>query len=629
MAVALQVRDVRAAIYQAAGSSQGAGDGSPSTALLGGLFHEIFAALVGADGSLNFHAAIDDAEPEPDEWRRALVKHTYQKLVGPRLRQHQAVLHHLTDHVLTFWDATQEMCQWLAELLWQLHERGDEELALADSIRVEQHFVWEMKEPEWSQAVRLTGIADAIWRIPETEQWCVVELKTGRGAHEADLAQACLYHQMLLASGEKSAGTLALVSFDPQRRERLFSAAELADAQKSLKGLIGRLAGVLPHADRDPIQLARVPALSNGAPQAAKVSKHEHLLVGERLVNTFKEYGAEVELDGEMIAGPAFLRFPITLGSRVKLRTVVQLAKEIQVRLQLDAPPRIGTENGRVVVDLQRRDRETVLFSQIRPQLPQPDHSPDALAGCAQAPLGVDLGGKLRLIDFAQPEDAHLLIAGTTGSGKSEWLRSAIAGLIMTNTPATLRLLIIDPKRNAFHALRNSPFLYYPIVFPDEQPIVQILAGLADEMDRRYQLLGENGDDSLITYLRRTKQPMPRIFCICDEYADLISGDRQRRRAIEQQITRLGQKARAAGIHLILATQQPSREMIKGVLDSNIPARVALKMQKAIESKMLLNCTGAETLLGRGDLLFREIGEPVRLQGAYLPPEEAREVFGE
>lgn len=617
MAVTLPVSEVRAAIYRASGAQ---GAGANSTALLGQLFHEVFATLVSPDAARNFHAALAEAEPGLDEWQRALLRHAYQNLVGPRLRQHQAVLHHVTDQALTFWDAVQELCRWLAELLWQLRARGDEDLSLAETLRAEQPLVWELREPDWTEAVRLTGVADAVWRLPAAQAWCVVELKTGRSAPEADLAQACLYHQMLAASGAPTTGALALVSFEPQRREHLFSAAELAAAQTTLQRLIGRLAGVLPKSEPAAPARATVKEMNGAA-----TSKPEHAQLAARLIGALKEYGAEVKLDGAIVAGPTFLRFPVTLGARVKLRAVEQLAKEVQVRLQLDAPPRIGAENGRVVIDLQRPDRQTILFSQIRAQLPRPD----ALLGCAQAPLGVDLTGQLRLIDFAQPEDAHLLVAGTTGSGKSEWLRATVAALLLTNTPETLRLLVIDPKRNAFHALRQSPFLLQPIVFPDEQPVTQVLADLADEMDRRYQLLGERGDDTLAGYVQRTRAPLPRIFCICDEYADLISGDRQTRREIEQQIVRLGQKARAAGIHLILATQQPSREIIRGVLDANIPARVGLKMQKAIESKMLLNEAGAETLLGRGDLLFKDVGEPVRLQGAYLPPEELRDIFGQ
>jgi DNA segregation ATPase FtsK/SpoIIIE-like protein len=141
-------------------------------------------------------------------------------------------------------------------------------------------------------------------------------------------------------------------------------------------------------------------------------------------------------------------------------------------------------------------------------------------------------------------------------------------------------------------------------------------------MERRYRLLGTTDSDTIVEHVRRTGTAVPRIVCVVDEYADLVRGDREERRRIEEQVTRLGSKARAAGIHLILATQQPSREVIKGALDANIPARIGLRMERPIESRMLLNQSGAETLLGHGDLLFKDIGEPVRLQAALLGPDD-------
>ncbi|MCI0662473.1 MAG: hypothetical protein L0220_15495 [Acidobacteria bacterium] len=607
MAVTLQMRDVRAAINRASGGPWIAGNGSPSTALLDRLFQEAFSAMIGTDNSRNFHAAIDEAEPELYEWQSALIKHAYQSLVGPRLRQHQAVLHHVTDQVQNFWDSIQEMCHWLGELLWQMRLSGDEELPL--EIKAEETLFWELSHHQWTDSVLLTGVADALWRIPGTNHWSVVELKTGRTDPEVDLAKACLYHQLLVASGESEVGKLSLVSFEPLRSERLYSATELTEAQSSLKNLIGIMAQVSP-LENSQIEILPISDLRIGASLNSN-----HVDIGERLLDALKEYSAEVRFDGPAIEGPAFLRYQITLGSRNKLGSVQRLAKEIQARLHLDAPPRIGAEGGHFVIDLQRPDRQPVNFSQIRALLP----AHDPLLGCSQAPLGMGIDGRLRMIDFAQAEDAHLLIAGSAGSGKSEWLRTAVAGLMITNTPATVRFLIIDSKGNTFQGLRNSPFLFCPIVIPHENPVAQVLAHLTRELDHRYQLLSNQGENSLAG--------LPRIFCICDEYANLISGDRQTRRAIEQQIVRLGQKARAAGIHLVFATNQPSRNVIKGVLDSNIPARIGLKMQKAIESKMLLNCAGAETLLGNGDLLFKDVGEAIRLQGAYLPEDEAQEIF--
>jgi DNA segregation ATPase FtsK/SpoIIIE, S-DNA-T family len=625
MSVTLQVRDVREQIYRAAGGRAGAVEGRPSTALLGRLFHEVFADLVSGDTRLNFRAALDDAGASREEWQSALVAHAYRRLVGPRLREHQAHLHHVSIQVLDFWQAVQSLCAWLADGLWRAREYGYSLEEVGRMLRAEQPLSWTVREPGWSDEVHLVGVADAVWQTPVTERWCLLELKTGQTAPEADLAQACLYHQMLAASGVDRWGTLALVSFTPERREELYSAEKLKAVRADLITLIGRMAGVLPEQH----ETGGENTVSGSSAPPAEVRSAEHLALRERLIEAFVEYGVRVELSEWPVVGPVFLRFFVTPGARVTPAKVRNLAEPLQVRLGLDAPPRVGIEGGRLVLDLQRRDRETVYFSSIRDQLPAPADAADAaLVGSARVPVGVDLGGALRLADFAEPDNAHLLVAGTPGSGKSEWLRSAIAGLLLTNTPDTLRLLLIDPKRNAFQMLADSPFLRRPLVFPGEHDAVEVFADLVAEMERRYQLMAATKSDTLADHVRRAGQPTPRIFCVCDEYADLVLGDRQQRREIETLIARLGQKARAAGIHLILATQQPSREIIKGTLDATIPARVGLKMQKAIESKMLLNEAGAEHLLGRGDLLFKCIGDAVRLQSPYLTKEEQAAVFG-
>jgi DNA segregation ATPase FtsK/SpoIIIE-like protein len=142
-------------------------------------------------------------------------------------------------------------------------------------------------------------------------------------------------------------------------------------------------------------------------------------------------------------------------------------------------------------------------------------------------------------------------------------------------------------------------------------------------MDRRYALFEKSGADDLATY----EPKLPRILVVCDEYADLVAGGGKTQKAIEAAISRLGAKARAAGIHLILATQQPSRQIMRGAIQTNIPCRVGLKTQKAIESQMLLNQPGAEALLGHGDLLFKDIGDPVRLQSPLTTRDERRAIF--
>jgi DNA segregation ATPase FtsK/SpoIIIE-like protein len=154
-----------------------------------------------------------------------------------------------------------------------------------------------------------------------------------------------------------------------------------------------------------------------------------------------------------------------------------------------------------------------------------------------------------------------------------------------------------------------------------------VLEDLVEEMERRYQRFSAAGTDSIAGYVDHAGRPTPRIVCLCDEYYALIAANRNERRRIEEAVSLLGAKGRAAGIHLILATQQPSRRVIEGPLDANIPCRVGLMTAKALESRMLLGTPGAEQLSGYGDLLCKDLGTPRRLQAPFLSPETRKDVF--
>ena len=654
MPVTITVSEVRTALYRAAGSQSARGDGAPSLAVLGQWFHEAVGWLVTDERGTAPLSVLADVDENLDVWRQTLVDHTYAHFVGPRLTSHQAALQDVATQVLTFWQAMQAACHWLADLVWSLRsprkslrQAPPPWQSLAEWLTTDEPLSCELREPGWLDSVRLTGIADAVVRLNTAgNAWCAIEFKIGQTSPAADLGQACLYHLMLSAAevsqstngtataASPASGTLALISFRPERHEQLFDAAALQSARQRLVDLIGKLAGVdatqanPPQARTAPVTAAECDQQppATDVRQAALPYVHptaHHLELGQRLVTTLThEYGVAVELNGPPLVGPSFLRFPLRLGPRMRVAAVQQRVEELQLRLGLSRPPFIAIEDGVLVVDVQRPDRQKVMFDEIRPQLP----APDPRLGGSHVPIGVDIAGQLVCANLATTEHAHLLAAGTTGSGKSEWLRTAIAGLIVTNTPDTLRLLIIDPKRNAFHALRSSPFLWKPLVFPDEQPAAAVLKELVDEMDRRYRQL--DGADSHAQLVVRSNIPLPRVVCVCDEYRDLISRSREERKQIEDQICRLGAKARAAGIHLILATQEPRRETIKGPLDSNIPARVGLWMQKAQESRMLLSEPGAEKLLGHGDLLFKDVGRPRRLQSPLLSEANRDSIFG-
>ena len=615
MTVTLSVHDVREHIRRAS---------QPSTTtliqvsspLLGRIFHEVAADLASPDPLKNAFSFLETLDFDKDVWRSHLAPHTYDILLGPRLTRDKARLQGASSGVLNLWEAVQALCEWFVGLAWVARNPEGRKRALSwahlrEALQAEVPMEAEFNSPAWSEPVRLTGIADSVLRLPRSGRWCVHEYKLGRTSPEADLSQVCLYHLILMRNRAKKrttrrndfSQTLALITFQPKMTELLFSEEEILSAQERLLALIGSLAGVAA-------KVRRIPPVPMD--KASKTTSR----LGLRLTEVFREYGRPVELAGAPVTGPTFFRFPITPGRGIKLEQIQRLAREIQIRLGLSKPPFIGVDSGRAVVDVERLDRQIIRFADVRAQLPPCDPA----IGSSLVPIGIDLNARLRVADLNDPLNAHLLVAGTTGSGKTEWLRAAIQGLVHSNTSETLRLVLIDPKRTAFNEFENSPYLLTPksLVFPDVRPAEDVLRELVSEMERRYVSFQKAGVDDVIQYRGSTRRMLPRIVCVCDEYYALIAGDLKKRKGIETQVSLLGAKARAAGIHLILATQQPSREVVKGVLDSNIPARVGLMMVKKEESKMLLGQGGAENLLGKGDLLYRDVGDPVRLQAPLL-----------
>lgn len=605
----LSISDIRRELLRTAGDY--AASGSRSNALTGTLFHEVVAGLMGADG---WRSAL-----EPGELGDAarLARHAYERLLGPRLTQMQASLRESGAEAMDLWEAVQATCAWLSRLLVAAEQHGtiryDHQKRIwlgADQLcQPELELQWEVKQPDWSAPVRVFGVADALWKNPESGRWCILEYKLGKPRPEADLAQACLYHCMLAASGLCSnGGALAVITFEPELRERFYQSAELSDVQSSLRALIGRLANVLPE--------------ETGLPDP--VVNEQYVTLGKQLVRVLQGYGVSVEWKGDVTVGPSFLRYFVVPGRQAKMKQVRDRAEDLGMQLKLASQPMIHNAGGRLAIDIARPDPQTVTFGSILEQLPKPNGR-----GCSRTPLGLDLNGRLQFVDLASPNNPHLLVAGTSGSGKSEWLRSAIAGLMLSNTPDTLRLVLIDPKRMAFAELKGSPYLRGPegLVYPPEHSAFDVLDSLIEEMEQRYKLFEQNLVSDLPEYLARTGKGLPRIVCVCDEYADLLV-DRAATRNVEAAISRLGAKARAAGIHLIIATQYPDRKTVNGALKMNLGGRVCLRVSNHHQSNMIINQSGAERLLGKGDLFFLSIGDPVRLQAPYLSAEERADIFG-
>lgn len=655
MTIELSVSEVRAALLQAA-QPEDRGAGEPASRLLGRIFHEIFADLVSSTAHLNGLQLI--AESGPDRQRRVdlLQEHLWRKLTAPRLLRHAALLQSSSQQVVVLWRALSNLSHWLIDIVVELLEHSP--LARAEAHQLERYIHAEvpltclLHEPGWTEPVELTGIADSLLYVPERPHVCALELKLGQNVPAVDLGQAALYHLILQRSQNSNLpSSLALLRFSPDLEELLIPHEKTKQLEGELLQLIGRLAQVLPVHQKTQPGFPAVPRpsasttgpRSEPSPQSTQLSapsdsasvqasfplsqSNHYEALGTRLLRAYREYGIAIEIREPVQVGPRFLRFEVKLqkGSRIdKLRLV---SNEIQALLELPFAPLIGQTAGRVTVDIARPDPTTVLFSSVRSQLP----TADPLYGSAKIPVGVDPGGRLHLVDLSTDGRSHLLAAGTSGSGKSEWLRMMLAGLLTTNTPETLRIITLDPKVVAFQDLEKSRFLWkensWWIPGPEQRPASHLLHELMEEMERRYQLIREAQVDKLQEYIQKTGRPLPRIVCVCDEYFSLIAHDRNEKKEIEWAISLLGAKARAAGVHLVLATQQPSRATISGAIQTNLPCRVALTLTSAIESNMILGSPGAERLTLRGDLLYKDFGEPIRLQAPYLPEAERVAIF--
>ena len=235
--------------------------------------------------------------------------------------------------------------------------------------------------------------------------------------------------------------------------------------------------------------------------------------------------------------------------------------------------------------------------------------------------LGVDIAGIPQFADLAKMP--HLLVAGTTGSGKSVGLNTFVLSLIAKKTPEELKLVMIDPKRIEFAVYNNQKFMLYPVI-TETKDADFVLESLVKEMEYRYNLFAENLVKNIKEYNGNTSEKIPYIVCIIDEFADLISTNKN----ISSYVQRLAQKARAAGIHLIMATQRPSVDVVTGVLKANFPTRISYKVASGADSRTILDATGAENLIGRGDALFLAgDGTLKRVHGAYVTDKQINDIL--
>ncbi|HAY96869.1 MAG TPA: hypothetical protein DCY23_00810, partial [Ruminococcaceae bacterium] len=345
----------------------------------------------------------------------------------------------------------------------------------------------------------------------------------------------------------------------------------------------------------------------------------------DKLVETLKSFGVETRIV-DISRGPTVTRYELQPSAGVKISKITNLADDIALNLatagvRIEAPipnkAAVGIEvpNKASAVVGVRGILESPAFSSAKSKL--------------TVALGRDIGGNAVVADIAKMP--HGLIAGATGSGKSVCINSIIMSLLYKATPDEVKLLMIDPKVVELGIYNGIPHLLVPVV-TDPRKAAGALGWSVSEMEKRYKMFADRGVRDLAGYNRFVEslgdpevKPMPHIVIIIDELADLMMTAPNE---VEDSINRIAAKARAAGMHLIIATQRPSVDVVTGVIKANIPTRIAFAVSSHIDSRTILDTAGAEKLLGRGDMLFSPVGssKPKRIQGCFVSDEEVEAV---
>ncbi len=337
-----------------------------------------------------------------------------------------------------------------------------------------------------------------------------------------------------------------------------------------------------------------------------------------RIQQTLEKFGIEVEM-GESKVGPTVTQYTFRPAAGIKLSRITTLSNDLSLALAAH-PIRIEAPiPGKSLVGIEVPNHTKAIVG-LR-EILEDDNFKKRQNNLYLA-LGKDVSGTAWLYNLARMP--HLLVAGATNSGKSVCLNSIIVSLLYQNNPADLRFIMVDPKRVELPVYNGIPHLLTPVI-TDANKTINALRWCLNEMERRYDVLSKAHKRNIQSYNASSSERLPYIVFIIDELADFMmtSG-----KDMEAAIIRLAQMSRAIGIHLILATQRPSVDVITGLIKANIPTRIAFSVASLVDSKTILDSSGAEKLLGRGDMLFMspEFSKPKRIQGAYLSDEEINDV---
>ena len=418
---------------------------------------------------------------------------------------------------------------------------------------------------------------------------------------------------------DAGAGTLAEGLADNPKRKKARQAGD--EAVRAAMGSKADQALAEDGRDYQPPPLSCLaPPRTHGAPD-----RGEEELIARKLVYTLDSFGVQVELVGRS-RGPSVTRYELRPAEGVKISKITSLADDIALRLAATKVRIEAPIPGKPAVGVEVPNRVRAIVS-LRELVDSDDYRKGAGKSKLTVALGRDIVGDLVLADLAKLP--HLLIAGTTGSGKSVCMNALILSLLYNASPGDIKLLMVDPKQVEFNVYSGIPHLLVPVV-SDPLKAAGALGWAVNEMEKRYSRISEQNVRDLDSYnniaaMQDDLEHMPKIVIFIDELSDLMMVAPS---DVEDSIQRLTQKGRAAGIHLVVATQRPSIDVITGVIKSNLPGRIALSVASQIDSRTIINSSGAEQLLGNGDMLFSLNGgnNAVRVQGCFVSDPEVRKV---
>lgn len=454
--------------------------------------------------------------------------------------------------------------------------------------------------------VNLTGKIDAI-RFDENHNLEIIDYKLSQGANQMqDMVQLAIYARILELAKPGCQFSGVVEYYLPHFQEVKVSRNDLDKlyldlVQPVLLEMFGKDGSTVPKT-----QEIELPVVSKTSSLKQEVA--------DKIKDAYSHFKLQVEV-ASVTEGPQIFRFNIKPGAGVKVSSLANRAEDLQVALSLLEPPLIKAAKGFVILDIPKPKADVVLLKDF---VSTKNASKDSKVSF---PVGLDVEGNPLIVDLSDPNTCHGLIAGTSGSGKSELLKAIVASLVVKNTSTSLRLAIVDPKILTFTGVTNSPFLMKPVI-TDVQAAIELLREAVEEMDKRYRSLAKEGQTSLKERWEAGMKDIPYYVLVFDEFADLILSDRELKKQFEELIVRIAAKGRAAGIHLILATQRPDKNIVTGLIKANLPLKICLRVTSSTNSQIVVDEPGGESLLGRGDLLCDAGRGIVRAQSYFIPQSE-------